>query len=47
MADVFLGVGIESLLGEEEVRSGETSVTPSNHNVMKFPNISLPMSSIG
>jgi len=27
MADVFLGVGMESLLGEEEVRSGETSVT--------------------
>jgi hypothetical protein len=28
MADVFLGVGMESLLGEEEVRSRQTRVTP-------------------
>jgi hypothetical protein len=27
MEDVFLGVGMESLLGEEEVRSGQTRVT--------------------
>jgi hypothetical protein len=27
MEDVFLGVGMESLLGEEEVRSRQTRVT--------------------
>jgi len=37
MEDVFLGVGMESLLGEEEVRSREMRVTDTTKRLMSSP----------